>query len=174
VWLKAVAQAIMSHVMRCFLVLVSICHKLKSNIADHWWGFADGGMKMHWKSWEWLSSPKSVGGLGFRDFVSLAKQCLVSSVGGSVLSLHLSVNGFSRAAIFLMWSSCLRLNPDRLCLAGDPSRLAVICYCEESGGVSVMRRALLSSRILGSQASLLAPSSFVIDPEQCQGALSYV
>jgi hypothetical protein len=40
--------------------------------------------------------------------------------------------------------------------------------------VSVMRRALLSSRIFGSQASMLAPSSFVIGPGQCQGASSYV
>jgi hypothetical protein len=37
-------------------------------IADQWWGFEDGRKKMHWRSWEWLSSPKSLGGLGFRDF----------------------------------------------------------------------------------------------------------
>jgi hypothetical protein len=80
VWLKAVVQAIPNHVMSCFQVPVSTCEKMKSSIADHWWGFEDGCKKMHWKSWDWLSSPKSLGGLGFRDFVlfnqaMLGKQC---------------------------------------------------------------------------------------------------
>jgi hypothetical protein len=35
---------------------------------------------MHWRSWSWLSAPKSLGGMGFWDFVifnqaMLGKQC---------------------------------------------------------------------------------------------------
>jgi ribonuclease HI len=41
---------------------------MTGSVADHWWGFEDGVKKMHWRSWEWLSSPKSLGGMGFRDF----------------------------------------------------------------------------------------------------------
>jgi hypothetical protein len=36
-------------------------------MADFWWGFKDGKRKMHWRSWEWLSTPKSLGGMVFRD-----------------------------------------------------------------------------------------------------------
>jgi hypothetical protein len=41
---------------------------MQPNVADHWWGFDDGSKKMHFKSWVWLSSPKSIDDLGFRNF----------------------------------------------------------------------------------------------------------
>jgi hypothetical protein len=50
VWLKAVAQSILNHVMSCFQVLVATCEKMKSCVANHWWGFEDGRRKMHWRS----------------------------------------------------------------------------------------------------------------------------
>jgi hypothetical protein len=53
---------------------------MRSSVADHWWGFEDGHRKMHWRSWSWLSAPKSLGGMGFIDFspfnqAMLGKQC---------------------------------------------------------------------------------------------------
>jgi hypothetical protein len=50
VWLKSVVQSISNFVMSCFQVPISICDKMKSNIANHWWGFEDGCRKMHWRS----------------------------------------------------------------------------------------------------------------------------
>jgi hypothetical protein len=65
--IKAVIQAIPTYIMCCFLIPVATCSALWKLIADFWWGFEDGKRKMHWRSWEWLSTPKSLGGMGFHD-----------------------------------------------------------------------------------------------------------
>lgn len=67
VMLKAVIQAIPTYVMSCFELPVAICEMMRKAIANQWWGFKDGRRKMHWRSWSWLSRPKNLGGMGFRD-----------------------------------------------------------------------------------------------------------
>jgi hypothetical protein len=68
-FLKFVSQSISNYVMSLFQVPVRIFDKMKTIIANHWWGFKDGQSKMHWHSWEWIIVPKSLGGMDFRDFV---------------------------------------------------------------------------------------------------------
>jgi hypothetical protein len=66
-FLKSVMQVIPTYVMSCFQVPIANCDKWRTTIANEWWGVEDG-KKMHWRSWDWLSSPKYLGGMGFRDF----------------------------------------------------------------------------------------------------------
>jgi hypothetical protein len=69
IFLKSVIQAISNHVMSCLLIPISNCDKMRASIANQWWGVEDGKKKIHWRSWEWLSMPKTLGGMGFRDLV---------------------------------------------------------------------------------------------------------
>jgi hypothetical protein len=68
-FLKAVIQAIPTFVMRYFQIPVANCDKMRSTVATQWWGIEEGKRKLHWRSWEWLSAPKKLGGMGFQDMV---------------------------------------------------------------------------------------------------------
>jgi hypothetical protein len=68
-FLKAVIQSIPTYVMSCFQIPILTCNKMSSTVATQWWGVEDGKQKLHWRSWEWLSTSKPLGGLGFRDMV---------------------------------------------------------------------------------------------------------
>ncbi|XP_057452723.1 uncharacterized protein LOC130744566 [Lotus japonicus] len=70
VLIKAVAQAIPSYVMSCFILPDDLCDEIKIMISRFYWGGDVTRRGIHWTNWKTLCQPKRIGGLGFRDFKS--------------------------------------------------------------------------------------------------------
>lgn len=49
----------------------NFCSRICSSIARFWWRSKGKNRDIHWKSWEVLTSNKSEGGLGFKDFTPM-------------------------------------------------------------------------------------------------------
>lgn len=64
VLLKSVAQEVPTYSI-CFLLSKATCRKMKSPIANYWWGGSADSRHIHWQSWNRLTYPKRLGGMGF-------------------------------------------------------------------------------------------------------------
>jgi hypothetical protein len=67
VLIKAVTQAIPTYSMPCFKLPRGLCDQINSLIRSFWWGSKKGKRKTCWVSWERMTMPKYLGGIGFRD-----------------------------------------------------------------------------------------------------------
>ena len=65
VLIKSVAHAIPVYSMSCFKLLRGLCNHLNSIIRKFWWGSKQGRRKPCWVSWDVMTRPKDLGGLGF-------------------------------------------------------------------------------------------------------------
>jgi hypothetical protein len=52
--IKAVAQAIPTYIMSCFLLPKSLCHHIESMTCKFWWGNSPDKRKIHWVKWSQL------------------------------------------------------------------------------------------------------------------------
>jgi len=79
VLIRAVAQAIPTYYMSCFLLPKGLCSKIERAVCSFWWGSNSSNQKIHWTKKDNLFKSKHSRGLGFRTFrefnlAMLAKQ----------------------------------------------------------------------------------------------------
>jgi hypothetical protein len=67
VLIKSVAQSLPTFSMSCFKLPRGLCQYMDSVIREFWWGSKNGKRKVAWISWDVLTMPKYLGGLGFKD-----------------------------------------------------------------------------------------------------------
>lgn len=67
VQIKAVAQALPTYVMSCFLLPKGILKKIRGAISRFWWSSKIDSKGLHWVAWEKICTAQEEGGLGFRD-----------------------------------------------------------------------------------------------------------
>ena len=63
--IKVIAQATPSYAMACFDITKTLCDEISKMICR--WAEQEKENKMHWVSWDTLSSRMDKGGLGYRD-----------------------------------------------------------------------------------------------------------
>ena len=77
VLIKSIAQAIPVYSMACFRLPWGLCNHINSLVRQFWWGSKQGQRKVSWVSWEVMTRPKHLGGLGFRD-IEIFNLCLLA------------------------------------------------------------------------------------------------
>lgn len=97
VLIKSVTQAILTYTMNLFWLPKGIVSDIQALYRDFWWSFNKDKNKIYWKFWQKLCTPKSRGGLGFRDVEAFAVFGLSSSQG-----VKMSLFPFRQ---YLKWSS---------------------------------------------------------------------
>jgi hypothetical protein len=58
VLIRAVAQAIRTYIMSCFLLPKGVCDKIDSAVCNFWWGNSETSRKIHWTKKEKLFKSK--------------------------------------------------------------------------------------------------------------------
>ena len=67
VLIKSVALAIPTYSMDCFKLPPGLCQHINGILRKFWWGSKNGERKTAWVSWEVMSQPKCMVGMGFRN-----------------------------------------------------------------------------------------------------------
>ena len=106
VLIKSIAQAIPVYSMACFKLPWGLCNHINSLIRQFWWGSKQGQRKVSWVSWEVMTRPKHLGGLGFWD-IEIFNLCLLARQSWRILQNPASLSARLLKAIYFPNTSIL-------------------------------------------------------------------
>lgn len=88
--IKAVAQAIPSYAMQCFLLPKTITDGIEQMCRNFFWGQKAEERKLAWVAWDKMFLPKREGGMGIRNF-EVFNKALLAKQAWRILTLPSSM-----------------------------------------------------------------------------------
>jgi hypothetical protein len=159
--IKSVAQAVATYSMSCFRLPRGLCIHLNSLMRNFWWGSKGGKRKTCWVSWEVMTSPKYMGGLGFRD-IELFNLALLAKQAWRVLQVPESLSARLLKSVYFPNGDLLSAS-----LGNHPSQI----WRSIMDGVDVLKQGLIKR--VGTGVSIhpwndnWLPRDFLLRPVAC-------
>ena len=100
--IKAMAQAISTYTMSCFLLPQGLCDDMERMMKNFWWGQRQQEAKLSWISWKRMCNSKSNGGLGFRNLKAFNLAMLAKQAWRILTNLSSLVTRVLKARYFPM------------------------------------------------------------------------